>query len=439
MRRPQGGPVGRSAPSRIALRGRAARPPRGPAGFDSDERLVDLAQQGDDEAFEAIVERYRAMLLGHCRPLARGDAEDAVQQAFLSAWSDLRQGKEVRVLRPWLFTIAHRAALRTMRRAGERCDQLSDSVGAARSAAEEAEQTARARMTLASIADLPTAEREALLSTAVHGNSGRVAARALGVSEDTVRHLVYRARGKVKAAGALAIFPPAWVWRVLGPGRLQKRALHGAGAGARATLARIAAVAAAGALVAAPVAILRVAHPRAASSAATPTTALATKRAAVAAAARATSARDAGLGVSRTGSDARGAPLRAATSSSTVQAAVSPSPRAAVVSPPSTPDADTGRSATRIVSLVGAGRETLVAAGSLRTGGLPAEAQGSISRLVGAVSAELAPAAIAAPPLAAAAAQQAAPNATQPATPAVALAAGAQSPATTSTPPLPAP
>src|SRR3954463_14609519 len=75
----------------------------------SDERLGVLARAGHERAFEAIVERYRGGLLRVARrylPDAR--AEDALQQAFLAAWSALQRGDDVRDLRAWLHRIARR-------------------------------------------------------------------------------------------------------------------------------------------------------------------------------------------------------------------------------------------------------------------------------------------------------------------------------------------
>src|ERR1700752_156732 len=85
----------------------------------SDERLVSLARAGHERAFEAIVERYRGALLRAARrylPDAR--AEDALQQAFLAAWSALRRGDDVRYLRAWLYRIVHNSALNQLRVSG---------------------------------------------------------------------------------------------------------------------------------------------------------------------------------------------------------------------------------------------------------------------------------------------------------------------------------
>jgi RNA polymerase sigma factor (sigma-70 family) len=167
----------------------------------SDEQLLAMARLGDDAAFEAIVGRYRSPLLRHCRRVAGGsNAQDALQQALLSAWRALRGDCDVRDLRRWLFTIAHRSALRARREQDARFGELPGTLAGSRSALEELEQSARVKETLAAIAALPPLERDALVSTAVHGTSGRDAAHALGVSEGTLRQLVFRARARTRAA-----------------------------------------------------------------------------------------------------------------------------------------------------------------------------------------------------------------------------------------------
>ena len=85
----------------------------------SDRRLVALAADGHDRAFEAIVERYRRPLQRYLRRLlSEALAEDVLQASFVRAWQALRAGTDVRDLRPWLYRIAHNQALNTLRAAG---------------------------------------------------------------------------------------------------------------------------------------------------------------------------------------------------------------------------------------------------------------------------------------------------------------------------------
>jgi RNA polymerase sigma factor (sigma-70 family) len=175
---------------------------------ESDSHLIELARAGDERAFEAIYERYRAQLLAHCRRIvSEAAAQDAVQQAFVSAWCALQRGHEVRELRAWLFMIARRAALEPLR-AQTPADELTEEHAGGRSPHELTEQSAHARAALAAVAELPPRERDALVWTSLHGSSGRDAARALGVSEKAVRQLLVRARARARASMGWLVVPP---------------------------------------------------------------------------------------------------------------------------------------------------------------------------------------------------------------------------------------
>src|ERR1044072_5518756 len=95
----------------------------------SDERLVVLAREGHERAFEAIVERYRGALLRSARrylPDAR--AGDALPQAYIAAWGALERGEEVRDLRAWLYRIVHNTALNQLRVSGYDYAELDDAL-----------------------------------------------------------------------------------------------------------------------------------------------------------------------------------------------------------------------------------------------------------------------------------------------------------------------
>ena len=109
----------------------------------TDERLVELARVGHERAFEAIVERYRRPLLrGARRVLPKARAEDALQQALLSAWTALQRGDEVRELRPWLYRIVHNTSLNALRVSGYEYAELHEAVRIADAGDDELEQRA---------------------------------------------------------------------------------------------------------------------------------------------------------------------------------------------------------------------------------------------------------------------------------------------------------
>src|SRR3954449_3222945 len=179
----------------------------------SDDRLVELARAGHERAFEAIVERYRgALLRASRRYLPEARAEDALQQAFISAWTALQRGDEVRDLRAWLYRIVHNTALNQLRVSGYDYAELDDALRGSEAPQEEMERRAVMRQTLTGLAALPERQREALLRVAVEGRSQEEVARELGVTEGAVRQLVHRARLTLRAA-ATAITPlPLATW-----------------------------------------------------------------------------------------------------------------------------------------------------------------------------------------------------------------------------------
>src|SRR4051794_5380782 len=218
----------------------------------SDERLVVLARAGHERAFEAIVERYRgALLRASRRYLPEARAEDALQQAYISAWSALQRGDEVRDLRAWLYRIVHNTALNQLRVSGYDYAELDDALRGSEAPQEEMERRAVMRQTLTGLAALPDRQRDALLRVAIEGRSQEEVARELGVTEGAVRQLVHRARLTLRAA-ATAITPlPLATWAagaagaggtVSGPMAERIAELVG-GAGASAFVAKVGAVA----------------------------------------------------------------------------------------------------------------------------------------------------------------------------------------------------
>ena len=176
----------------------------------SDEQLVGLARAGDERAFEAIVLRYRRPLLRHAqRILPDAAAEDAVQQAFLSAWSALLRGDEVRELGAWLHRIQHNVALNGLRAQRGEHAELTEAVTGGVTPEDALERRMALRTTLADVAALPERQREAVVRIAVQGRSQEEVARALGLSHGAVGALVMRGRRTLRAA-ADALTPP-WV------------------------------------------------------------------------------------------------------------------------------------------------------------------------------------------------------------------------------------
>jgi RNA polymerase sigma factor (sigma-70 family) len=218
-----------------------------------DQRLVALAREGHDPAFAAIVDRYRGPLERYCaRLLGPGRAEDAVQQAFVNAHSAMRATDQELALKPWLYRIAHNAAINTLRGNVDEGEQLDEERAGPTLTADVVELREQLRETLASIQALPTAQRDAILLRELEGRSHDEIGVALGVTAGGARQHLHRARVTLRAA-ASAITPYPLLTRVLSAaadgGARNADVISGAGLGAGAGAAKVAAsVLAAGAI-----------------------------------------------------------------------------------------------------------------------------------------------------------------------------------------------
>jgi RNA polymerase sigma factor (sigma-70 family) len=77
--------------------------------------LVERAQRGDREAFAALAEASIADMYNLAQLMLSGSdlAQDAVQEALIAAWRDLRALRDTDRFRPWLRRILVNAVYRT--------------------------------------------------------------------------------------------------------------------------------------------------------------------------------------------------------------------------------------------------------------------------------------------------------------------------------------
>ncbi len=88
----------------------------------NEDRLLDAARAGDEDAFARLVESHRRALHAHCYRMLGSvtDAEDALQETLLSAWRGLAKFEGRSSLRSWLYTIATNSCLRAIERRPKR-------------------------------------------------------------------------------------------------------------------------------------------------------------------------------------------------------------------------------------------------------------------------------------------------------------------------------
>ena len=83
-----------------------------------DPELVNRAQAGELDAFEALTTRYEQRVFSLARRILQQeqDAEDVTQQTFLSALENLPGFRGEASFATWLFRIATHAALKVIRK-----------------------------------------------------------------------------------------------------------------------------------------------------------------------------------------------------------------------------------------------------------------------------------------------------------------------------------
>jgi RNA polymerase sigma-70 factor (ECF subfamily) len=85
--------------------------------MDNDFELVHAAQCGDQRAFAQLVEKYEARVYNLARKMMRDpqDAEDVLQETFISVFRHLRDFQGDSSFSTWLYRIATNASLMKLR------------------------------------------------------------------------------------------------------------------------------------------------------------------------------------------------------------------------------------------------------------------------------------------------------------------------------------
>lgn len=180
-------------------------PGRGPGpgtkpSREDDAALARAAALGDREAFECIVRRYGPGMLRYARRVLPdpGDAEEAVQDAFVAAWRSLERYRGDAALRTWLFGLTSHKAVDLSRR--RRPQPVADELVTHRPADsrsdpwEHATAGELARALDRALAELPYRQRACWLLAELEGLSHAEIAQVLRIGPDAVRGQLFRAR-----------------------------------------------------------------------------------------------------------------------------------------------------------------------------------------------------------------------------------------------------
>lgn len=171
-----------------------------------DELLVERARDGDADAYGALVARYRELAFRVAWVAAPGgEAEDAVQEAFVKAWFALPRFRPGAPFKPWLCRIVANEA-RNRGRSARRRDALALREASREPRAEvdspEAGAIARqdAELLVAAMNRLKPDDRLVIAYRWLFELSEAEMADALGVPTGTVKSRLSRAMGRLRDA-----------------------------------------------------------------------------------------------------------------------------------------------------------------------------------------------------------------------------------------------
>lgn len=174
----------------------------------TDNVLLQRAAAGDADAFRLLVTRYRAPLFRYLSALTHSpaDAEDLLQETFLSAWRAAPSFRADASPRNWLYTIARNAAWHhnekqaRMPPAPEPIEDLGLAAGWGASPEQAVLRAERAGLLAAALASLSPPDREVILLRDSEGLSGEAVAALLSLSLPAMKTRLHRARLRLMAA-----------------------------------------------------------------------------------------------------------------------------------------------------------------------------------------------------------------------------------------------
>jgi RNA polymerase sigma-70 factor (ECF subfamily) len=173
-----------------------------------DGELVHQVLAGHTAVFELLMRRYNERLYRAARSIVRDDleAEDVLQQAYVNAFTHLRQFNGTALFSTWLTRITINEALARVRRRG-RYEVFDGDLPIVdplmlHNRADSPERQAFARelriLLERAIDDLPNGMREVFVLREVEGLSTSEVADCLSVSEDVVKTRLSRGRALLR-------------------------------------------------------------------------------------------------------------------------------------------------------------------------------------------------------------------------------------------------
>lgn len=177
---------------------------------ETDEQLIFRFQQGDIDAFEELVRRYKDQLLSFVFRFVgnRNDAEDIVQETFLRVYKNKHYYKEIAKFSTWVYTIAGNLAKTELRRRKRKRllsvsnimkdDKDYDIPDHAMNPEKTVDGTMKETIIQNAIEKLPSRFKEVIVLRDVQGFSYEEISQILNIPLGTVKSRVNRGRLKLQ-------------------------------------------------------------------------------------------------------------------------------------------------------------------------------------------------------------------------------------------------
>ncbi len=189
-------------------------------GERTDEELFRGYQEGDQQAFLKLYERYKSMIFAYCARtvLSAGLDEELVEDTFQEVFLRVAQYQHTFTggeFRAWIFTVTRHTCLSTKKKGiqhristervgdGENLDndvasEVRNALSMVNDPLENLSMSEQTALLLKAIAELPETYREALILSDYEGLTYEEIGRITGTSLSTIRIRVFRAKARLR-------------------------------------------------------------------------------------------------------------------------------------------------------------------------------------------------------------------------------------------------
>ncbi len=178
------------------------------AGAKEEQELLDIikkAQQGDEEAFQKIVQKYKAQVAGIAYRMIGDyeDAKDISQMVFVKIYKNLNRFDTSKKLSTWLYRITINASIDFIRKFRkhkfEVLDNIIGQLKEKKNDVEKVYQRGLVRLAINEALDsLNPKQRSVFVLRDLEGLDIKEVAQITGMPQATVRWYLHRARAKLR-------------------------------------------------------------------------------------------------------------------------------------------------------------------------------------------------------------------------------------------------